>query len=143
VHRGRRRSRRLGDLASDSTGTDLFSKVSAGIGIEGLIDAEFELKGTKSLTSPCSKISRSWGVNGPGGIGLYGDEHTLDQDGVWTSESTNILDNHAFADFDPADHTEHGFAEGEGHEVKKEFDGDLGASAELSGSAGLCSTYKW
>jgi RHS repeat-associated protein len=133
----------LGDLASDSTGTDLFSKIEAGIGIEGLLDAEFELKGTKSLTSPCSKISRSWGINGPGGIGLYGDEHTLDQDGVWTSESTNILDNHGFADFDPSDHTEHGFAEGEGHEAKHDFDADLGASASISGSAGLCSTYKW
>lgn len=133
----------LGDLASDSTGTDLFSKIEAGIGIEGLIDAEFELKGTKSLTSPCSKITRSWGVNGPGGIGLYGDEHSLDQDGNWTSESTNILENHAWSDFDPADHAEQDFAEGEGHEVKKEWDPDLGASAQLAGSAGLCSTYKW
>jgi RHS repeat-associated protein len=133
----------LGDLASDSTGTDLFSKVEAGLGIEGLLDAEFELKGTKSLTSPCSKISRSVGVNGPGGFSLYSDEHSLDQDGNWASESKNILDNHSFADFDPSDHTEFDFAEGKGHEAKHEFDGDLGASASISGSAGLCSTYKW
>jgi RHS repeat-associated protein len=133
----------LGDLASDSTGTDLFSKVEAGIGIEGLIDAEFELKGTKSLTSPCSKITRSWGINGPGGVTLYGDEHSLDQDGNWTSESTNILDNHAWSDVDPSDHTEQDFAEGEGHEAKHEWDPDLGASAQIAGSAGLCSTYKW
>ena len=80
---------------------------------------------------------------GPGGVGLYSDEHSLDQDGVWTTDSSNILDNHAIGDLDPSAYSERGFAEGEaeGAEIAEEM--DLGAKAEISGAAGLCSTYKW
>ena len=133
----------LGGLASDQTGTDLFAKINAGLGVDGLIATEFELKSTKSLTRPCSTVTRSFEVTGPGGVGLYSDEHSLDQDGVWTTASSNILDNHALGDLDPSAYSEREFAGGEAEGAEIAQDMDLGAKAEISGAAGICSTYKW
>ena len=138
----------LGDLASDSSGTDLFSKVGAEAGIEGLISGEFELKATRSFTSPCSKVSAEFGVNGPVGIPLYSNESGIDQAGNWENESTSVLDHHSFNDVDPSDYsTIEGVGEGEaeGSEIKTQSkEGSaVGASASVSASTGICSTYKW